>query len=187
MGTGMRHVLVLGALVMLAGCSTSVDVDGGAGDGASSPAPWAEELALAAEKAASEEERDALLDGSISPQEYAYFQQRIVDCLEDHGVDARFRDDGALEYTNRDAVAQEVIDRCNWDNGLRLIALRDAMLRNPDHLEPTAIMLECLKRVGLVPETYTRAELEAGIGLEAVESTDDFAGCAADPLHHGLE
>lgn len=187
MSTGVRRVVVLGAIVVLAGCSAPVDEADGAGDRSSSPASWAEEMVLAAERAASEEEREALLDGVITAQEYAYFQGRIVLCLQERGVEARFRDDGALEYTNRSRVAQDVIDACNWDNGLRLIALRDAMLRNPDHLDPSALVLDCLKRLGLVPEGYTKAELEAGVGLDAVESTEGFAGCVANPLRHGTE
>jgi hypothetical protein len=183
--SSVRVILLMGAAALLAGCTSPGGLDSGAGGEApSSPASWAEDFELAYEQATTEEEREALRDGEITAQEYAYFQQRIVDCLVSRGMTAKFRADGALEYTNPGGVSQEVIDRCNWENGLRLIVLRDSIERNPAHLDETSIMLDCLKRVGLVPADYTEAELLNGVGLKEIEATEDFAACAADPLHH---
>lgn len=144
---------------------------------------WADEFKLAAEEAATEEEREALADGVITDQEYAYFQARILECLEAIGVDASWTADGTLSY-NPNGADNQSIDDCNIDNGDRLLALRDAIIRNPDHLDQSKILVECLRRVGVVGRDYTVDDLNAELDFDRILTSPDFAGCIADPLHH---
>ena len=186
----MRAVLLaVGALcaVVLSGCSSAAPSAPGVSTSASSgrfSGPWAELFEQTYAEAGSEDERAALNDGEISPEEYAYFQDRIVRCLATLDVEAEFASDGALNYSKPQGVSQDAIRACNADNGIRVLALRDAIQRNPTHLDETQIMLDCLKRTGVVGEAYSRSDLENGVDLAELGTQPDFAGCAADPLNY---
>ena len=187
----MRAVLLTaGALsaVLLAGCSSaapSVPGDStGAGDGRFT-GPWAELFEQTYAESTSDDERSALEDGEISAEEYAYFQGRIVRCLATLDVEAEFASDGALTYSKPQGVSQDAIQACNADNGIRVLALRDAIERNPTHLDESQIMLDCLKRTGVVGPGYSRSDLENGVDIAELGTTPEFSGCAADPLNYG--
>ena len=72
------------------------------------------------------------------------------------------------------------------DSGLDLIALRDAMNRNPQQLDENTILVNCLKRVGAVDPGFTPSMLASGVDLNAIINSPQFDKCNADPLHYGL-
>lgn len=188
----MRAVVrtaVVGMLVLvLAGCGAAPSAPEGP-QPAVTPSgrftgPWADLFDLTYAQSTSDDERAALDDETVSAEEYAFFQDAILACLDGLGVSAAFSSDGALDYAKPKDVTDDDIRRCNVDNGIRVLALHDAIERNPAHLDETTIMLECLRRTGLVGEAYTAADLENGVDLDALGDSPDFGGCAADPLNY---
>jgi hypothetical protein len=146
--------------------------------------PWASLFESTYAESTTDAERKALADGKISEQEYTYFQTKIVDCLASHGISARFGSDRGLEYTTERDVKQEVINKCNVENGIRIIALHDAIERNPHNLNENEIMVECLKRVRLVDAGYTAAMFGAGVNIDTFINTELFDACNSDPLNY---
>ena len=175
--------------VVLAACSATPSGPAGENTGTEKEfaGPWADLFESTYAEATSDDERAALEDGEITAEEYVFFQGQIVSCLEGLGLTAQFQGDGALEYSMRDDVDPDAVRACNADNGIRVIALRDAIARNPTHLDETTIMLDCLRRTGVVGDGYTRADLENGVDLAELGTLPDFAGCAADPLHYEVD
>lgn len=143
--------------------------------------PWAELLTMTYGDV-SPVERTALDDGVIDEQEYAYFQDRMIECLADLGVEASFSDGSTLDYSNPDAVSEDRINGCLADNGIKILTASDAISRNPENLDEATIMVECLQRVGLVGRDYTPDDYDDGIDLAALGEDEDFEGCLADPL-----
>lgn len=187
-----RIVLGLGAIALAcsaAGCTTASDGRAVSDDPTSITAapptpfsgPWAELLTMTYGEV-SPVEQDALEDGVIDEQEYAYFSDRIVECLADLGVEASFSDGSTLDYTTPDSVGEERIDACLADNGIKVLTAHDAIERNPENLDESTIMVECLQRVGLVGRDYTPDDYDDGIDLAAMSDDEDFEGCLADPL-----
>ena len=177
------------SVALLTGCSAAAPRPDPAGTTAPGSGkftgPWADLFDLTYSEAASDDERSALDDGEISPEEYAFFQDKIVRCLAALDVTAEFASDGSLDYTKPQGVSQDAIQACNADNGIRVLALRDAIERNPTHLDETQIMLDCLQRTGVVGSGYSRSDLENGVDITQLGTTPEFAGCAADPLNFG--
>ncbi len=180
-------VLALAAALALAACanpaSEELESPGSASEGFSGP--WAELFELTYAEASSDEERAALEDGEISAQEYAYFQDQIVQCLATLNVSAHFRSDGALEYSNPDRVSQDAIGQCNADNGIRVLILKDTIARNPTNVDENELVVECLNRAGIVDDGYTAEDLENGVDIREIGQTEEFAGCVGDPYNYG--
>lgn len=188
----MRAVVrsaVAGMLVLaLAGCGAAPSFPGGPAPAVSSSGrftgPWADLFDLTYAQSTSDDERAALDDEVVSAEEYAYFQAEILQCLDGLGVSGSFTADGGLDYSKPKDVTDDDIRRCNVDNGIRVLALHDAVERNPEHLDETTIMLECLRRTGVVGDAYTASDLENGVDLDSLGDSPDFGGCAADPLNY---
>ncbi len=118
----------------------------------------------------------------ISDQEYGYFQEQIILCLRTLGVTASWQPDKTLSYSGPERVTQEQVDECNDQNGLSIIALHDAMARNPQQLDESTILVDCLRRAGVVDASYTPAKLDSGQDIGAVMTSPEFDKCNADPL-----
>jgi hypothetical protein len=181
---GVVSLLLLA--VGLVGCASS---NGGApapGNAVEAPAkPWADLIKSTYDSARTPAEREALADGKISDTEYAYFQQLIVTCLKKIGVVATWSSDHSLDYTRPDSVSNSAVDKCNKDNGLDLIVLRDAMNRNPQQLDENTILVDCLKRVKAVDPGYTPSMLARGVDVDEFINSSQFDKCNADPLNYG--
>lgn len=181
--------LALVLCVVLTGCGAGEDdapTTGTAPDSASSDqfsGPWGDLFASTFAETTSDVEREALADGVVSSQEYAYFQGQVISCLEDLGITGHFASDKSLMYANPKKIDQDTITGCMTDNGLRIVTLRDAMDRNPDHLDENKIMVECLKRAGAVDQNYSDQDFIAGVDLDHLLESDSFADCNSDPLH----
>ncbi len=78
------------------------------------------------------------------------------------------------------------MNKCNKDNGLDLIVLRDAMNRNPQQLDEDTILVDCLKRVKAVDPGYTPSMFASGVDVNKFINSSQFDKCNADPLHYGL-
>lgn len=171
-------ITVLGAVLLLAGCSS-------AGEEKATDEAWSTVIKETAHEASSDFERKVLDDGRITDAEYSELQARVVDCLAGLGLKAGFDPDGSLTYTATRAapVERDRIQKCSADNGIRTITLRDAMIRNPSNLDEGTIMVECLRRVGLVDSTYTAEMYDRGDDLERISASSLFDSCDADPLH----
>ena len=180
---GVRAVaVVVAALLGIAGCTAQNAGTGGSGSAADGfSGSWAELLELTYAQATSDEERAALEDGAISAQEYAYFQEQIVTCLADLGITAAFAGDGALEYSNPNRVDQDRIAQCSADNGIRVIILADTIAQNPENVEENQLVVDCLRRAGLVSESYTKEDLENGVDIREIGQTEGFSRCVNDP------
>lgn len=182
----MRGLAVIAAFacsLVLSGCSDSgIDVSSVAKERSAPAHPWADLIKSTRDEAHTDAEREALSDGVISDQEYAYFQEQIVSCLRDLGVTATWQPDKTLSYSGPKTVTQDQINRCNEENGLSIIALRDAILRNPQQLDESQILVDCLKRAGAVDSSFTPERLESGNGIGSVLSSPEFDKCNADPL-----
>jgi hypothetical protein len=182
-------LVTLAIAVTVAGCSPASGDRAGSG-GSASPAvapptpfsgPWAELLTMTYGDV-SPVEREALEDGVIDEQEYAYFQDRMIECVSDLGVEASFSDGSTLDYSNPDAVSEDLIDGCLADHGIKLLTASDAISRNPENLDEATIMVECLQRAGLVGRDYTPDDYDEGIDLASLADDEDFEACLADPL-----
>ncbi len=167
--------------VGLSGCVSSNVGDSASGTAVSaSPGkPWADVIASTRANARTPAEREALADGTISDTEYAYFQQLIVTCLKKIGVEATWLSDHSMEYTRPDSVPNSAVDKCDKENGLELIALRDAMNRNPQELDAGTIVVDCLKRVKAVDPGYTPSMLANGVDLDKFINSPQFDKCNA--------
>ncbi|AND17301.1 hypothetical protein [Rathayibacter tritici] len=146
--------------------------------------PYSDLFDAALADAQSEVEKLALEDEVISDQEYAYFQGEITSCLAELGLSASFAADGRLNYANPDDVSQDKIQACSAKNGITILAIRDAMERNPTRLDEAQIMVDCLKQVQIVDKTYTAADYANGVDLDRMVDTDEFKGCSDDPLNY---
>lgn len=185
---GYAQVLAIAlCATALAGCTPAAappDPESGPTSSGRFAGPWADLFELTYEQATSDDERAALDDSEISPEEYAYFQDKIVACLDGIGVTAHFEADGSLNYTKPKAVSADAVRDCNADNGIRVIGLHDAVLRNPTHLDETEIMLDCLRRADVVGQGYTAADLDNGVDMDKISADPAFGGCVDDPLHY---
>lgn len=184
--TILASVIVLAGLC-LTGCAAPVGADDGSVAGDAPGGPWSDLFELTYSQATSDEERLALEDGVITAQEYAYFQDRIVECLSGLSVTAHFNGDHDLEYSNPSGVSQDAIRDCNADNGIRVLILRDAIVRNPSHLDGDEIMVSCLERVGVVDASYSAQDFATGVDIDEIATTEGFTGCEADPIGYGKE
>ena len=185
--------IAIAIAIAMSGCTAAVESETALGGGASGASksfsgPWANLFESAYADAFTEQERSALDDGQIDGQEYAYFQNRIVECLSAKGIkEAIWASDGALSYKIPNGADEEAVNTCNRENGLQIIALKDAIDRNPDQLDENEIMVACLKRIDLVDAGYTTAMYAAGTDLSRYINSDEFAKCDGDPLNYATE
>lgn len=183
--------LVAATVLVLSGCAGAEDEPAGKQPTNDDPlasvafsGPWADLFLSTYQESDSDDERQALIDGEISAQEYAYFQDKIVGCLEDLGITAQFASDKSLRYNNPKEVAQDKIAACSADNGIRVVALKDAIDRNPTNLDENEIVVSCLKRTGVVDFDYSTQDLLNGVNFTIIGETEEFAGCISDPLNY---
>jgi len=170
--------LVCAAALVLSGC--------GAGHASSdSEKSWAADISATSAQASSDLERKVLSDGRITDAEYSELQAAILRCLDGLGLKASFDAEGTLTYaTSRSTpIDRDAVQACNAGNGIRTITLRDAMRRNPSHLDEGKIMVDCLQRVHLVESSYTAEMYDSGVDMARISASPLFDECDAGPLH----
>ncbi|TFD56760.1 hypothetical protein E3T39_15600 [Cryobacterium suzukii] len=145
--------------------------------------PYSDIFEAALQNATSDDVALALVDESITEQEYSYFQSKLIDCFTSLGLTASFKTNGQLSYSGPE-TSQEKIQACNAENGVDVLALHDAIVRNPARLDEADIVLKCLQDTGVVDNGYSIADYENGVNLSAMIETDEFEGCRTDPLNY---
>lgn len=185
-------VLAAGALALsLCACSPDAGAGGAADDqpgraaveAPSFDGPWAG-LFVSTWEESTDVERDALADGEIDELEYAYFRAQIIECMNGLGLDARWEPDGSLSYGNSETLDHDDVTECMRSSGLRIVTLKDTMVRNPENLDENQIMVACLQRAGVVPPSYTAEDFGSQRDIDAILDTEGFDGCNAAPLEY---
>lgn len=201
------HPLVTGFLIALsllvAGCSNSVtDTDGrpeSSDDVAAVPdftGPYAADFAASYQSAESDFVRQALADEEISDAEYAEMTELFRQCLADVGITFNgFDSTGAYSTSlapNEDDT-YDLVASCVTSSGQDALGLlRDIITVNPENLDTTAIMAECLVREGVVPPDYGADDYVADATSRFADTenmpeelSDAFIMCSNDPLGVG--
>jgi hypothetical protein len=145
---------------------------------------WASSLAQLYRDTPNRDIKNALKDGSISGQDYSYFEGKVEKCFTSIGVEGKLVD-GTWEYKRPDRVPDSKVDDCLRDNGVQLLTLRDQMTRNPKNQDESTAMARCLVAVGAADPNYSardyERELESGeFSFDA--DSDGASKCLADPF-----
>lgn len=152
--------------------------------------PWAAEFADAWTDATTEFEREAIADGVVSEQEHAETVDRMTQCMADAGIEYIDKSSGS-EYTfppsMTSAEANEVTTECEKTSGDWTVnSLYSMVSHNPENIDDSILMAECLIRVGVVPPGYTAAdwdaEMENPTALSAPGGPPEVWECNDDPL-----
>ncbi|NQX24862.1 hypothetical protein [Curtobacterium sp. VKM Ac-2852] len=147
--------------------------------------PWASAFSDAYRIASDSEVREALADGEITDAEYNYFVNRISNCMTDLGLTNVKLKDGEWAYTRPVKTDETAVDKCLQDGGARVLLIRDAIARNPEHLDEDEIMARCLVGQGLVPKSYTAKQYSRETESENFSfdfNSAAFEKCNDDPL-----
>ncbi len=155
--------------------------------------PWAADFAEAYRSTTDELVHAILAKESISEQDYASLSGRFVKCMANKGF--RVQIDGpAGEMTIFDTPTQDDTDRAfaasnECDSGWSVLcALRHSLLRNPEHLDESTIMVSCLAREKLVPSSYTAKDYardDLAMKLPFSTTSMGYDRCLRNPLALG--
>jgi hypothetical protein len=175
---------LLTASAVLAGCSPSGPESAENGD------PWAAELAVARQNATSDFERQALADGKISQTEYDEAYQRWLDCMrqafppETSGFQITLvrQDSGAYEtevgpFSDAKPAPKDLettTESCRRGTTMVVAGLYTSMKINPENRPLLQLIVDCLKRHEIVPQTYTTENLQADQTRDAEGTTESI-------------
>lgn len=175
------------AAVMLAGCAPAEPEPEFTG-------PWAAEFSSFYQKADSDFARTVLEDGVVSELEIAEVWERFRTCLSSAGVTlGDVGADGSYETTFAEDVGSDAANTatvgCSRTSGESYIApLYFWMLRNPQKLDESTIIVDCLLKAGVVPDNYTVERFRVDTPAQSVPLEDPIDGpaalerCTLDPL-----
>ncbi|MCL1923227.1 MAG: hypothetical protein FWG15_05155 [Propionibacteriaceae bacterium] len=166
--------------------------------------PWADDFNHAFEKASTDLGKAILADGQITEQEFAEIKEALRSCLVSSGFEVfAIGDDGSLDTflpfaSNETAEqtsqrAKELSESCQETTDWLLVSdLYYQMNINPDNVDFSQLMADCLIRTGLRPSSYTASnyinEFESGdifLEFESPESSPQaakFWECNSNPL-----
>jgi hypothetical protein len=152
-------------------------------------AEWAAEFEAARAAATSDFEREVLADDKITPAEYDEAVQRYIACMKEtlppefaDGYQAVKTQFGTYQYQGPrihesqneawEAAYAAAHDACRTGTTAQIEPIYTEMILNPKRMTPEEQMLDCLKRHGVVDETYTmdnfRADQVANFGEGSV-------------------
>ncbi|UCR90072.1 hypothetical protein [Mycetocola spongiae] len=128
---------------------------------------WAEDFSYQYRTALSDDHRRALADGKISEAEFAEVQDEYLECVRATGI--RITPDeygGGASYTAPAGMgtgtANEIETRCSHSSGESTIgALYQGTMRNPENLDNSRIVAQCLVDRGLVEKGYNASRYDA--------------------------
>lgn len=149
---------------MLTGCAVSSSTDNhGTQD---------DRIEEARLNASTDFEREILTDGVITRAEYDEINQGLVTCMSDAGHILTLVEQGdyhiySIQYSDESEAA---LMRCQDAGGAVLAGLYVDMVTNPNNIDPDDLMLQCLKREGLLPEAFTVEEYRTGISRFSTDS-----------------
>jgi hypothetical protein len=154
--------------------------------------PWAAEFADNWAHATTDFERDVLADGVISELEYAEMTERLDRCLGDAGVQfGGFADNGGYEFSFPESTgaekANEITEECEKTSGEWTVNTLYSMIsHNPENIDDSILMAECLIEAGVVSPGYTAAdwdaEMENPTALTEPGGPPEVWECNDDPL-----
>lgn len=145
------------------------------GCGSESPAadgPWVAELKQRAEKSDNEYVKRVFSDGRIEASELSETVGRMESCLAEHDVTMHRSDDGSAYFTGSGANVSddakskqfnELRERCGTSTGYDDIDFYwQVVKQNPGKVEDPVreYVLPCLKRNGIVDESFTKADYD---------------------------
>lgn len=186
-----RFLAVL-VLVALTGCTpvapTTNPGPDSIGDVPAFEGPWAEAFAQAWLDASTDEQRAILADGKITDAEYADVRQGLVDCIAGFGATVTLGpygtfsiDPGGLSDTQ---LNDDILPECEQQTVGQITFLYEQLARNPQNRDEAELMVECLRRVGVVGPAYSAAQWRADSESQTGLDWDDprIRQCGLDPL-----
>lgn len=195
----LTAVALAGALVV--GCSPTTGASGPSSDQESAP-PVAEIEVPVFEGAwsdwfttiysspnATAHQRQILSDGRITDAEYVQLRDDFQQCLNDVGLKVELYANGGFavdesSHLSDSQVTEDAVPNCENKTVGSVAMLYEEIRRNPDQKDEATIVVDCLKRRGVVGEGYTPAEyqrdFEEHSGLRW--SSTDVRNCSQDPL-----
>ena len=199
---------VLSAVLGLGACSTpgfrSAGTPNETSSTSSSASPSASssyeaELKQALQSASSDFERGvlerAVKAGRISESDYREANEKYQECMAAKGDDVEFDTDQSTglmqEHMNTDdtydsAKANEDSMACAKGTNLQIRDLYERMVQNPSNADEIELVVGCLKRRKLVPDSFTKQDYLTEMGKpegssKLDTSSDAFSQCLANP------
>lgn len=180
--TSSRACFVAVVALALAGCSSGQPSAGGA---------YTSGIKAAAGQATSDFERQVLVDGAITRQEYEEAFQRYVSCGKQHGVDIGLVDQGGwyISSMRTSPNSDQVDSQCSQGTIALIGGLYEQTVRNPNKGDVDELEFKCLVNQGVAPPGYTltqykldkKSEAESGPNITVGQS-----GNAAGPAGHSF-
>ena len=140
--------------------------------------------------------KQVLEDGIVTEEENAEIDQLYKQCLEAAGVtEIEFGKGGTVKSRDPDWMtieqSRELRMRCSgpaetgWD---AVSSFYWESVINPEHIDGSILMSDCLARVGLVPEGYTPEQYMSDLRNDTFPfpngiDNEKFRQCNDDPLH----
>jgi len=152
--------------------------------------PWADWFTrVYRSEATTESQRSILEDGEISEQEYSAVRSGLKKCLEDLGITVTLTAGGGYSVSDfgpltDSQVNDDAVPECEQKTVGMIAMLYEQMHRNPDNKDEASIMVACLRRTGVVADSYTPAQytkdLSDQTGLDWTSA--EVRECSIDPL-----
>lgn len=175
---------VLSVVLGLGACSMPGSGNAGASDGGSSSSSsssgsssYEAELKQALQSASSDFERGVLeraaKAGRISESDYREANEKYQECMAAKGDDVEFDTDQSTglmqEHMNTDdnydsAKANEDSMACAKGTNLQIRDLYERMVQNPSNADEIELVVGCLKRRKLVPDSFTKQDYLTEMG-----------------------
>jgi len=169
-------------LLVLAGCSSPAEAEGGAATAGDAPG-WTDDLSRIREQATTELEQRILADDQITDEERVAAEDAFVKCASQAGftiadfepgggysADGPFTDDGPPALT----ACEGSFNRTAGQYWL--------MQRNPAGADEVELMIACLVRAGVVDEAFTPDDYLEGLGRAPLSiGSAEFGRCNAEP------
>lgn len=137
----------------------------------------------------------AVKAGRISESDYREANEKYQECLAAKGDDVEFDTDQSTglmqEHMNTDdnydsAKANEDSMACAKGTNLQIRDLYERMVQNPSNADEIELVVGCLKRRKLVPDSFTKQDYLTEMGKpegssKLDTSSDAFSQCLANP------
>ena len=207
---GLRALVIVGVasvVALMAGCtapqspseSSSVNVEESGciiTDGVSQfYGPWASDIEQAYSRSDSDAAKKILCSGSITAEHVAELNETMKSCLAGVGItDVSFDAHDRLKITVPAGFPENLMSSLEWDceettGWYPVVSLYTNMRQNPNKGDVDQLIADCLVRVGLVPEGFSGADVDAefqgGEAFADINGDPLFGSCWFDPLGTG--
>lgn len=183
----------LALVFLIAGCGTSAQDGSLSSTDREAPeftGPWADALTEVYLTSQTDAQRSILADGLVTEAEYTEVRNQFAACMADLGIEFTFGSYGTMTSESAEGAPEgeafeEAYIGCSGQTKSGVDWVYESMQRNPENLDEPTIMVACLVRAGLVPDSYTAAQysLDWVHGTLPYSETDtDATLCEFDPL-----